>query len=94
MTYILRDGKVYKQYEEEVDVAQEKYKLQAWKDALQNDTREKQEYLDKVSEIESVKISKTAKESLLQNVIIHSGSGITQEMVDAQQAKVDEINAL
>ena len=94
MTYIKRDGKIYKQYEEEVDVAQEEYKLQAWKDALVNDAREFEEYQAKIAEIEGVKISSVAKDSLKENVLFHSGSGITQEMVDAQQAKVDELKSL
>lgn len=94
MTYIIKDGKVYKQYEEEVDLAKEEYTLQAWKDALVSDARELSEYEQKIAEIEAVQVSKETKDSLKQNINFTSGSGISQELVDIQQAKVDEIKSL
>lgn len=91
--YITRDGKVYKQtiIEEEIDIAQEEYKLQAWKDALANDEREKQEYLAKLAEVDSLDIPDDYKKNMKESIIYYSGSSIKQEMVDEQEAKLAEI---
>jgi len=93
-TYITLDGKVYKQtiIEEEIDIIQEQYKLQAWKDALANDEREKQEYLAKLAEVDSLDVKEEYKDKLKENIIYYSGSGITQEMVDEQEKKLADIN--
>lgn len=89
--FIERDGKVYELVEHEVDVAQEEYKLQAWKDAIVSDQMAIAEHQTKIAEVENLKISADLKEKIKEVTILHSGTGITQEMVDAQQAKVDEI---
>ena len=84
-----KNGKFVQVTEEVIDVAQEEYKLQAWKDAIANDEREFSEWQAKHDEIESFDIPEEYKEILRNNVILHSGSGITQKMVDEQQARVD-----
>lgn len=93
MTYITRDGKVYKQtiIEEEIDVAQEEYKLQAWKDALISDARERAEYEAKITEIDKLKIAADFKAKLKESVPVYSGSGIKPEMVAEHESKVAEI---
>lgn len=92
-TYITRDGKVYKQtiIEEEIDVAQEEYKLQAWKDALVSDARERAEYEAKIAEIDALKIDDEYKAKLKESVPFYSGSGIKPEMVAEHESKVAEI---
>lgn len=96
MAYIYRDGKVYEQTisEVEVDIAAEQYKLQAWKDAIVVDANAHQEYLDKVAEIEALKIDDSYKDKLKQSIQFYSGSGIKQAMVDEVQAKVDAVKAV
>ena len=94
MAYVYRDGKVYEQIisEVEVDINAEAYKLQAWKDAIANDDRERQEYDAKIAEIDALDISDEYKSKLKQGVILYSGSGIKQEMVDEVEAKLSEIS--
>lgn len=94
MAYIKRNGKVYEQTinEVEVDVNAEAYKLQAWKDAISSDAREFQEYQDKIAEIDALNIPVEFKDKLKQSVTFYSGSGITQARVDEQESKVTAIN--
>lgn len=94
MTYITRDGKVYKQtiIEEEVDVAQEEYKLSAWRSALENDARELQEYHAKIAEIDALKISDDFKTKLKQSVSPATNSGIRPEMVIDHEEKMAAIS--
>lgn len=96
MAYIYRDGKVYEQTvsEVEVDVNAEAYKLQAWKDALANDARELQEYQAKIAEIDALKLDDAYKNKLKEQVTIYSPSGIKQQMIDEQEAIVNEIVSL
>lgn len=89
MEIISKKGKFVQVIEQEIDVAQEEYKLQAWKDAIVNDAREYNEWQTKRNEIETFNIPEEYKEILRQNTVLHSGSGITQSMVDEQQTKVD-----
>ena len=92
--YIKKDGKIYKQtiIEDEVDIVQEEYKLQAWKDALVNDSRELAEYQAKIADIDALSIPDDMKATLKSSVMLYSPSSITQKMVDDQQAKVDALN--
>lgn len=92
MTYITRDGKVYKQTisEVEVDIEAERYTLEAWKGALESDARELQEYQEKIAEIDMLVIPQEFKDKLKSGVFL-SGSCISKEMVDEQEAKVSEI---
>lgn len=92
--YIKKDGKIYKQtiIEEEVDIAQEEYKLQAWKDALVTDAREIAEYKAKILDIEALSVPEDMKETLKKSVWLFSPSSINQSMVDEQQKKVDILN--
>lgn len=92
-TLIERNGKLYKQIivEQEIDLAQEEYKLQAWKDALANDAREIAEYEAKLAEIDLLPLDDKYKEMLKMQVTLNSPSGIRQEMIDAQQAIVDNL---
>lgn len=92
MAYIKRDGKVYEQIisEVEVDLQAEEYKLQAWKDALVSDAREEAERQAKFAEIDAVDLDEELKETLKAQ-LVQSGTGIKQEMVDAQEAKLSEI---
>ena len=91
MEILSKNGKFVQVTEQEIDIVQEEYKLQAWKDARTNDAREYNEWQTKRNEIESFDIPEEYKEILRQNTILHSGSGITQKMVDEQQAKVDSL---
>lgn len=91
MEIISKKGKFVQVIEQEIDVAHEELKLQAWKDARTNDAREYNEWQTKRNEIESFDIPEEYKDILRNNVILHSGSGITQDMVDEQQAKVDSL---
>lgn len=92
--YIKKDGKIYKQtiIEEEVDIVQEQYKLQAWKDALVTDARELAEYKAKILDIEALSVPEDMKETLKKSVVLFSPSSINQSMVDEQQKKVDILN--
>ena len=92
--YIKKDGKIYKQtiIEDEVDIVQEEYKLQAWKDALVTDARELAEYKAKILDIEALSVPDDMKETLKKSVMLYSPSGITQSMVSEQQKKVDILN--
>ena len=92
--YIKKDGKIYKQtiIEDEVDIVQEEYKLQAWKDALVTDARELAEYKAKILDIEALSVPEDMKETLKKSVMLYSPSGITQSMVSEQQKKVDILN--
>lgn len=89
--YIEKDGKIYEVIEREVDIAQEEYKLQAWKDAMANDAREIAEYEAKLAEIDALPLDEKYKEVLKMQVTLSSPSGIRQEMIDAQQAIVDNL---
>ena len=91
MEIISKEGKFVQVIEQEIDVAQEEYKLQAWKDARTNDAREYNEWLTKNNEIESFDIPEEYKNILKQNNVLYSSSGITQDMIDEQQAKVDSL---
>lgn len=89
--YIEKDGKIYEVIEREIDIVQEEYKLQAWKDAMANDAREIAEYQAKLAEIDALPLDEKYKEVLKMQVTLSSPSGIRQEMVDAQQAIVDNL---
>lgn len=95
MTYILKNGIVYEQTlsEVEIDLATEEYKLQAWKDALVSDARERAEMEAKLAEIDKLTLDKDSKERI-KSQFVHSHSGITKKMVDEQQAKLDEIYSI
>ena len=92
--YIEKDGKIYEVIEREIDIDQEEYKLQAWKDALISDQREIDEYNQKIAEIDLLNIDKTYKDKLKLQVILNSPSGITQKMVDEQQIVVDNLRKI
>lgn len=89
--YIEKDGKIYEVIEREIDIVQEEYKLQAWKDAMANDAREIAEYQAKLADIDALPLDEKYKEALKMQVTLSSPSGIRQEMVDAQQAIVDNL---
>jgi hypothetical protein len=93
---IERDGKLYKvtTYEEEIDLAQEEYKLQAWKDALIRDAQDYAEYQAKIAEIDALDLKEEHKEALKLSVPFYSGSGIRQEQVDAVEQLVTEAKAV
>lgn len=95
MTLILRDGKLYEQTisEVEVDIKAERYKLSAWKSAVESDIRENKEYKAKVADIDTLLINDEQKEILKNSVSFYSPSGIKQKMVDDLKAKVSEIEA-
>lgn len=91
---IQRDGKLYEVIEREISQSEEEYKLQAWKAAVENDARELQEYQAKIAEIDALKLDDTYKNKLKEQVTIYSPSGIKQQMIDEQEAIVNEIVSL
>lgn len=93
MTYIKRDGKIYEQIisEREVDLVEEEYKLQAWKDAIASDERELQEYQAKIAEIDALDVKDEFKNKLKEGVQFFSESGIKPEMVTEQESILEAI---
>lgn len=92
--YIEKDGKIYEVIEREIDIDQEEYKLQSWKDALINDAREIEEYNSKIQEINSLPLEDKYKDLLKLQVTISSPSGISQKMIDDQQKIVDNLKKI
>lgn len=94
MSFITINGVVYEEQVSQVpvNIEAENYKLEAWKAAIANDARELAEYQAKIADIDALPIADEYKEILKQKVVLSSPSGITQAMVDEQQARVDAIN--
>lgn len=89
MVLVLKDGKYVDITEIDVNIQEEINKLNAWKNALINDLREIEEYNSKIAEINLLNIPNEFKEDLKRNVLLYSGSGITQAVIDEQQERVN-----
>lgn len=96
MAIIVKDGKVYQQVviENEVDLKEEERKLSSMIGSMENDARELQEYNEKIMNINALPIDESLKEQLKSNIIYYSPSGVKQEDVDEQRAKIDGIKAM